>query len=210
MRNLIAKTAVVALVAGLAACAGGGGGVLGSNTYAYVAAKTVSVGDGSMTVTPTKPWNRERRIFWEDVHAVEDWTQNGPLLDDVTFVTGLKDRKSLIRQDSRDAQQVPVFRSDMTAPEIASMLDSAYRVRGGAVDFQTLSLTPRVFLGAANGFQLDYQHLDSDEVWRKGRVVGAVINGRLYLIMIDAVRSHYYPAGLPDFEELVASARLAR
>jgi hypothetical protein len=210
MRYALLSVLLATGVASLAGCDGGGGGVLGSDTYAYVAAKTVSVGDGSMTVTPTKPWNRERRIFWEDVHAVEDWTQNGPLLDDVTFVTGLKDRKSLIRQDSRDAQQVPVFRSDMTAPEIASMLDSAYRVRGGAVDFQTLSLIPRPFLGTANGFQLDYQHLDSDEVWRKGRVVGAVIDGRLYLVMIDAVRSHYYPAGLPDFEQLVASARLTR
>jgi hypothetical protein len=80
-------------------------------------------------------------------------------------------------------------------------------VKGGAVNFRTLSLQPRPFLGA-NGFQLDYDHLDDDELWRRGRVVGAVINGELYMILVDAAKSHYYEAVLPDFEALVASAQL--
>jgi hypothetical protein len=95
----------------------------------------------------------------------------------------------------------------MTPPEIAAMLESLFRVRGGAVDFRTLSLQPRPFLGT-NGFQFDYEHLDGDELWRKGRAVGAVINGRLYMIMLDAAKSHYYATVLPDFEAMVASARL--
>ena len=86
---------------------------------------------------------------------------------------------------------MPKFRSDMTAPEIAAMLESLYPGRGGAVDFRTSSLQPRPFLGT-NGFQFDYEHLDTDELWRKGRAVGAVIDGRLYLILLDAARSHYY------------------
>jgi len=80
-------------------------------------------------------------------------------------------------------------------------------VRGRAVDFRTLSIKPRPFLGA-NGFQFDYEHLDDDELWRKGRAVGAVINGELYLVMYDAARSHYYEAALPDFEAIVGSAQL--
>ena len=64
----------------------------------------------------------------------------------------------------------------MTPPEIAAMIESLFRVRGGAVDFKTIALAPRPFLGA-NGFQLDYEHLDSDEVRRKGRAVGAIIDG---------------------------------
>jgi hypothetical protein len=93
----------------------------------------------------------------------------------------------------------------MTAPEITAMLESLYRVKGAAVDLKTLSLQPRPFLGA-NGFQWDYEHLDSDELWRRGRAVGAVIDGKLYLILFDAARSHYYNALLPDFEAIVASA----
>jgi hypothetical protein len=70
-----------------------------------------------------------------------------------------------------------------------------------------LSIQPQVFLGT-NGFQFDYEHLDDDELWRKGRAVGAVINGELYLILYDAAKSHYYEAALPDFEAVVASAQL--
>ena len=47
-------------------------------------------------------------------------------------------------------------------------------------------------------------------MWRKGRAVGAVINGRLYLILTDAARSHYYGETLHDFEAIVASAQLKR
>ena len=86
------------------------------------------------------------------------------------------------------------------------MLESLFRVRGGAVDFRTLSLAPRTFLGT-NGFQLDYEHLDSDELWRKGRAVGAVVDGELYLIIFDAARSHYFANAIGDFEAVVQSAR---
>src|SRR5207237_3913920 len=123
---------------------------------------------------------------------------NGPLRDVISFVTGLKNGKSLIRQRRTTSQQVPIFRSDMTPPEVAAMIESLYRVRGGAVEFKTLSLQPRPFLGA-NGFQLDYEHLDDDELWRRGRAVGAVIDGQLYLILLDAARSHYWDSTLPDF-----------
>ncbi len=125
----------------------------------------------------------------------------------MSFVTGVKSGHTLIRQRRKADQQVPKFRSDMTPPEIAAMVESLYRVRGGAVDFRTLSLKPRPFLGVS-GFQLDYEHLDDDELWRSGRVVGAVIGGRLYMILLDAARSHYYAATLPDYEAIVASARL--
>ena len=207
MTRLTRRLVCIAAAAALSACSSLGGGDYGFSDYSLVRARPVSVGDHSMIVTPPRPWNRHRPIFFEDIRQVEDWTQDGPLLDGISFVTGLKNGKSLIRQRRTANQQVPLFRSNMTPPEIAAMIESLYRVRGGAVDFRTVSLQPRQFLGT-NGFQLDYEHLDDDELWRKGRAVGAVINGQLYLIMFDAARSHYYEAALPDFEAIVASAQL--
>lgn len=182
-------------------------GESGFSDYALVRVRRLEVGDGSLTVVAPRPWNRHRRALFDNIREVEDWTLDGPILDDIGFVTGVKSGHGLIRQRKSADQQVPNFRSDMTPPEIAAMLESLYRVRGGAVDFRTLSLKPRPFLGA-NGFELDYEHLDGDELWRKGRAVGAVVNGRLYLIMLDAARMHYYSVTLPDFEAVVASARL--
>ena len=191
----------------LTGCESTGGGGFGSDYYSLVRVRSVHVGDGAMAVTAPRPWNRTRRLFlFEDIRQVEDWTLNGPLLDGMTFVTGLKSGRYLIRQRRTEDRQVPKFRSDMTAPEITAMLESLYRVRGGSVDFRTLSLQPRRFLGT-NGFQFDFEHLDSDELWRKGRAVGAVIDGKLYMILFDAARSHYYANAIGDFEAIVASAR---
>lgn len=205
------KLLVAACALALSACSSlGDGEGFGSEYYSLVRVRDINVGDGSLTVTPPRPWNRTRRIWiFDDVRHVEDWTLNGPLLDGISFVSGLPNGRYLIRQRRTEDRQVPKFESDMSAPEIAAMLESLFRVRGGAVDFRTLSLQPRPFLGA-NGFQLDYEHLDSDELWRRGRAVGAVVNGELYLILYDAARSHYYNAAIGDFESIVASARRRR
>jgi hypothetical protein len=197
---------LAAMSASLSACTGIGGEGFGYGGYSLVRVHEVRVGDHSLAVTPPRQWNRVSARVFTDIRDVEDWTQNGPYLDGISFVSGLKDGKALVYQRGQDDRQVPKFRSNMTPPEIAAILESLFRVRGGAVEFTTTALAPRPFLGA-NGFQLDYEHLDSDEVRRKGRAVGAVVNGKLYLILFDAARSHYYNALLPDFEAIVNSAR---
>jgi hypothetical protein len=194
-----------ALALTLSACASGGGLGLGSPYGLIRAGQTINVGSGAMSVTAPREWNRQGGFSFTDVRWVEDWTLNGPYLDGISFVTGLPDNKRLIWQEYKADRQVPRFRSDMTVPEIAGLLETLYRVEGGTVEFRTLSLAPRAFLGA-NGFQFDFEHLDGDEVWRKGRAVGAVIDGRLYMLMLDAARAHYYAQALPDYEAMVRSA----
>lgn len=206
----ISRIALASASLGLAACSSTGGGYGGYGAYQLVQpARTVNVGNGAMSVVSPRAWNRTSRSGFADIRYVEDWTLNGPNLDGISFVTGLPDDKRIIRQERKADRQVPKFRSNMTAPEVASMIETLYRVEGGAVDWKPLGLAPRTFLESP-GFQYDYEHLDSDELWRKGRTVGAVIDGKLWLIMFDAARSHYYPAALPDFEAMVASARRRR
>ena len=204
-----ALTLVLASGVALAGCSGvaGGGEGFGSAYYSLVTVKPRMVGDGSMIVFPPRPWNRQRARLFDDVRYAEDWTLNGPILDGMMFVAGLPNNRYLVRQRRTEDRQVPKFRSDMTAPEITSMIETMFRVRGGAVDFRTLGLQPRTFMGY-NGFQFDFEHLDGDELWRRGRAVGAVINGELYFILLDGARNHYYGAALPDFEAIVGSARL--
>ncbi len=210
MTTALKLGALAALAMTLPACAGGVGGTgFGYSNYTLVRAREVGVGNRSLRVTPPREWNKQRPQFFVDIREVEDWTQNGPLLDGISYVTGLKSGETLVRQTRRDDRQVPKYRSNMTAPEITAMLESLFRVRLGTVDFRTLGLAPRPFLGRP-GFQFDYEHLDSDEVWRRGRAVGATVDGRLYLILIDAARAHYYDAALPDFEAIATSARVVR
>jgi hypothetical protein len=209
-RLLLPLAASLALTLSACTSLGGAGGWNSPYNLARQG-RAYNVGNGAMSVVPPRPWNRtERSIFYlSDVRWVEDWTLNGPYLDGITFVTALPDNERLVRESRRADRQVPKFRREMTAPEIASLIETWFRVRGGTVDFRTLALIPRPFLGAP-GFQFDYEHLDGDELWRKGRAVGAVIDGRLYMMLYDAARSHYYEAALPDFEAMVGSARRRR
>ncbi len=211
MKRITRVGVAAAMLLSLPACTGmgGGGGGFAIGNYTLVRAREVGVGNHSLRVTPPREWNKQRGQLFVDIREVEDWTQNGPLLDGISFVTGLKSGETLVRQTRRDDRQVPKYRSNMTAPEISAMLESLFRVRGGTVDFKTLGLAPRAFLGQP-GFQFDYEHLDGDEVWRRGRAVGASVDGRLYLILVDAARAHYYDAVLPDFEAITASARKIR
>ena len=199
-------TLLAALALAVSACGStGAAGGLGSPYGLVRSGQTINVGSGAMSVTSPREWNRQGGFSFTDVRWVEDWTLNGPYLDGITFVTGLPDNKRLIWQEYKADRQVPRFRSDMTAPEILALFETLYRVEGGTVEFKTLGLVPRQFLGT-NGFQFDFEHLDGDEVWRKGRAVGAVIDGKLYLILYDAARAHYFAQALPDFEAMVRSA----
>ena len=200
LRNLIAPFAALALLAG---CASGTFG-----TYGLIEPRPVSVARNAMTVAPSLRWNRVPRGF-HDISREENWTLNGPLLDSVSFIGGLENGKKIVQQRRKADRKVPNFRADMSPPEIAAMIESLYRIRAGASTFTITNLSPRPFLGQP-GFQFDYDYLGGDEVERRGRAVGAIIAGRFYLALFDAARMHYFPAGLPEFERIVESARQKR
>jgi hypothetical protein len=200
------KSALAALasLSLLSACAGGAGGF---NRYTLVEPRAESVARGSMVVVPTVRWNKAPRGP-HDISREENWTLNGPLLDGLTFIGALENDKRIVQQRRKADRKVPNFRSDMTPQDIASMIESFYRIRAGSSRFEMTGLQPRSFLGQS-GFQFDYEHRGGDEVERRGRAVGAIIQGRFYLALFDAARMHYFDAGLPEFERIVQSARLA-
>lgn len=207
MRRLTISAACMALLAS-AGCAGGGGlgGAGGLSYYSLVRPGPERVAGGRMSVTPTLRWNAARRTYY-DIRREENWTLNGPLLDNITFIGGLEDGRAIVRQRRRDERQVPRFRAAMSPPELASMIETFFRVRAQSVRFEMTGLQPRSFLGHP-GFQFDYEHLDSSEIERRGRAVGAVIDNRLYIALLDATKLHYFPQALPEFERIVESARL--
>jgi hypothetical protein len=203
----MAASASLALLAGCGGGGGlGGGGLNGFNYYQLVEPRPETVARGSMVVTPSMRWNKAPPGPY-DISREENWTLNGPFLDGLTFIGGLENDKRIVRQRRKADRQVPNFRSDMTPPEIAAMIESFYRIRGGSTTFTMTGLQPRTFVGNP-GFQFDYEHLGGDEVMRRGRAVGAIVNGRFYLALFDAAKLHYFGAALPEFERIVNSARL--
>jgi uncharacterized protein YceK len=179
----------------------------GCLTYTLVAPGPVSVARGTMTVQPSIAWNRMPHTAY-DIPTEEVWTQNGPLLDSITFIGAVKDGNAIARQQSNDDQKVPVFRSNMTPQDLASMVESYYRIKAGVTVFETTEVKPVSFLGTT-GMQLDYRYVGIDEVKRTGRAVLAISNGSLYMMALDGASLHYFDAALPEFEALVSSATAA-
>jgi len=172
--------------------------------YTLVAPQTVTVAHGTMRVKPSIAWNRAPRGP-QDVPSLEAWTQNGPLLDGITFIGAVPSGQAITKQKAKDDRQVPVFRSDMTPQDLVAMVESYYRVTAGATVFQTTGVKPTRFLSAA-AVQFDYDYVGRDDVKRRGRSVLAVVDGKLFVVSLYGAASHYFEAALPEFEALVASA----
>src|SRR3712207_5793974 len=178
LRKFLTPLAALTMLAG---CTGAGG--LG---YSLVRPREGNVARATMAVTPTFPWSRVPRGY-HNISREENWTLNGQLLDSLSFIGGLEHDKRIVQQRRKADRKVPNFRADMSPPEIAAMIESLYRIRAGATTFNMTNLSPRTFLGQP-GFQFDYDYLGGDEVERRGRAGGAIINNRFYFALFDATR----------------------
>jgi hypothetical protein len=174
--------------------------------YSMVPAGLVSVTRGAMKVEPAVAWNRAPKAR-TDIAYEESWTGDGPLLDSLDFIGGLTDGRAIARQHKKEDRKIPLFRANMSAPDLVSMIESYYRIRGSAMVFEVASVTPHRFLGH-DGILFDYDWVGADAMKRHGRVIAAIVNRKFYMIALNGASMHYFQAALPQFEALTASARL--
>ena len=176
-------------------------------TYQLVPAEETHVAGSQLVVKPGNEWNKlphsPAQTEWD-----ETWTLNGPLLDSMSFVGGLPDGKSLLTQKKKDDKKVPVFQADMTPQDLVSMLEASYRVRGITV-FDIESVNPADFLGG-KGVRVHYKYAPNDGISKKGVCVARVVDEKLYVVKLEGVSRHYFDAAVPEFDQMVASARLER
>lgn len=173
-------------------------------TYTLVTATPAVVARNTIRVSPTSAWNKAPKtpldVAWE-----ENWTQNGLRLDAITFIGGLPDGQAIARQRRKDDKQVPVFHATMTPPDIVSMIEGYYRLRGGATVFETAAVVPATFLGKP-GLAFDYSFVGQDQVKRLGRSIVAIDGGKLYMMSLEGAALHYFAAARPEFDAMAISA----
>jgi hypothetical protein len=174
--------------------------------YTLVKADNIAVARGTMKVHPSIAWNKVPRTAF-DVASEETWTQNGPLLDSITFIGGLSDGEAIAKQRKKDDRKVPVFRSSMTPQDLVSMVESYYRIRGQITVFETTEVKPVTFLGRP-GVEFNFNYVGADDVKRRGRSFLAIVDSKLYFMALDATTLHYFDAALPEFVAIAASAKI--
>lgn len=191
------RIAIIAAAVALSGCVA---------TYSMVEPGSTPVAKNSLVVQPSSAWNKIPGNR-SQINGEESWTRNGPILDAISFVAGVPDGGELAKYNAREERRIPVFRTDMTPPDFVSMVEANYRIRGGVTVFTMTDMQPVTFLGA-NGIQMDYDYIGGDDLKRKGRTVLAVVNDKLYMMTLDGATLHYFDASLPEFESMVAQARL--
>jgi predicted Zn-dependent protease len=158
-----------------------------------------------MTLKPGSSWKRlyagMNQTRWE-----ERWTWNGPQLDRVALVGGLPDGKAIVFRETNSDQQVPVFRADMTAQDLMSMVEVSYRISGVTV-FNFEAVEPVDFLGGV-GVRLRYNYTSGIGIAKRGSCVMRIVDDKLYAMKLESVAGHSFDTVDPEFDQLIASARL--
>lgn len=172
----------------------------GCNTYQLAAAgKPVTVAN-TFTLTPSRDWNKL------DTGKIDTWTVDGPLLERVMVFKGIEETDPLFESQSADQDKdLPVFRASMTPFELRDLyVETMSRQLGVTLD--TEGLRP-ARLGAYDGFRFDYSLTDENGARKRGFVVAAIEESRLFLLDYSAIALHYYEKRLPDVEALLGSAQ---
>jgi len=195
MTKLAAAPLVLALLAGCV------------STYTLVEPKRQVVG-GVISVEPSLKWNKVANLTAKG--KVEVWTLDGPELDTLVFFTGVPDGEPLFERASVDASKVekpPVFRSSMNPLEIQELLEATVRRFFQTTLAEERGLRPQP-VAEGRGFRFETSMTGQDGVERSGVFAGTIRGGKLYGAWFQGAKLHYFERYLPEFDHIVASARL--
>jgi len=158
-----------------------------------------------LALDPGIAWNRASGMTTGP--GTETWTIDGPLLDSLIILAAVPDGKPLALLRGAPTDKLAPFRKTMTANEVMDLFEATFAAETKTTVLQTRNLRP-ISLGGVEGFRFEASYTGTDEVEREMAIAGAVSSGKLYLIVYRGARMYYFPKYLPDFERIVASARL--
>lgn len=153
------------------------------------------------SVAPQKLWSRSNRA------RLETWTIDGQGLNSLNFWADLADGEALLPDRDVEDADVPVFRNDMRAQDVAQMvaatLQATYEgearvVRLSAADF-----------GRLDGFRFGVRYTARNGLEMRAVGKGATTpDGRLHLILYSGAMPHHFEAHRPAVEAMFESVRL--
>ncbi len=148
----------------------------------------------------------EPQIEWSslDQGGIEIWTVHGTGLEAVYFADGIADGEPFFEQKYFESdKQLPRFRGPMTANEAMEFIVDTLGL-SGAGGVRATALRPKKF-GGHPGFRFDLDYLAGSGLEGRGLAHGAVIDGKLYLLLYLAAAEHYFAAYGGPVERMIDS-----
>lgn len=164
----------------------------------------------------------ETDIAWSG-RTVEEgyvWTLDGPGLQSLIFHLGVEDGKTLYKSIDVEPQKVLGMEVDkgdrvsfkfskaMTEHEIMDLFTASLSKVADS-NLQTSGLAPTT-LGDKPGFRFDYMMVGKDEVRRRGKVVGAVVGDKLYLVNYIGTDLYHFARAEGSVDKVLASVKFKK
>ena len=175
---------------------------------ACVAIKPVPPGpyaSGGHQITVGRTWTDLGPVFGSP-KAVRMLTVDGPMLNSLFVIDGLKPGEYIIRGPSKE-QPSPTFKAGMSPTEQVEFLaDSLVAI--GFQRVETDGLRP-VKIGSNDGMRVDITAKTAAGLDISGIAQLAEVNGRLYILLYTAPTEHYFAATKAEVESVMSSARIS-
>jgi hypothetical protein len=152
------------------------------------------------SVAPSVPWTSYSTV------SNVTWTIDGPGLQSLVFVDGVKDGGPLFAK--RRKKNMPEYRKGMTPIEIKDLFISTL----GRYNYHQLKVRKMrpTMVGDARGFRFNFSGTTKAGLRKRGFAVGAVRNDMLYLVYYWGTELHYYDKHRRDAERIVASLKFVK
>lgn len=167
----------------------------GCQTYTLIEPGSLNM--GMYVIDPTIEWSRAPG-------PVESWTVDGFALQELLFVSGIRDGERLFEGIPED--QGRAFREDMRSSDLAELFVESFSLITGAAAIEIEELRPAEF-GPWEGFRFGMSYASASGLEERAIVAGTVVDSQLHIIMYRGAHHYYFEKYLPQVETLLTSIR---
>lgn len=189
----------ILLIAALATCA------TASLANSLVApGEHTAIAQSTIGTSVSGEWNKLSR---SDGPNVEIWTRDGDGLNKVSFFGGIAAGNPIYKEKDSKNAPLPKVAANMLLPDIPVLFESTYRAQF-KVDRMSIDSQDVVTVNGRQAIKFAYTYVKGeDEVDRKGEAIGAIANGKLYLVAYEAPAIYFFDKDHEEFQHMVGNLK---
>lgn len=169
--------------------------------------RRADVGD-NMTVQVVGDWAAVSSYAVPLNGASARWTADGLSVNQLLFFDGIQPQTPILKTGKENVDDdLPLYRAGMTESGVMELVESTLAKVTQAPRIRATGLRPETFLDR-RGFGFEVEMVTAEQLEVRGLVIGAMIGERLYMVLYQAPRLHFFDLHAPAVKRIANSARL--